>query len=100
MLLLALGVCEAQINPLNVMIFDELNRLRHGVLRVARDRLIVLGPLNLGDAGANTLPRQPASQGSNLHASAPCWVFCLNPGLSGRQMTILRKIAHLYSADN
>ncbi|RMN84403.1 hypothetical protein ALQ56_05747 [Pseudomonas syringae pv. papulans] len=38
-LLLALGVCEAQINPFNVMIFDELNRLRHGVLRVARDRL-------------------------------------------------------------
>src|SRR5471032_631827 len=29
------GVREAQINPFNVMIFDELNRLRHGVLRVA-----------------------------------------------------------------
>ncbi|MVW90060.1 hypothetical protein EI969_29715 [Pseudomonas sp. PB101] len=33
-------------------------------------------PLNVGDAGANTLPRQPASQGSKLHASAPAWVFC------------------------
>ncbi|PWB37707.1 hypothetical protein DCO47_03085 [Pseudomonas sp. NDM] len=32
--------------------------------------------LNNGDAGANTLPRQPASQGSKLHASAPAWVFC------------------------
>ncbi|PYC15292.1 hypothetical protein DMX02_24130 [Pseudomonas jessenii] len=32
--------------------------------------------LNSGDAGANTLPRQPASQGSKLHASAPAWVFC------------------------
>ena len=30
----AAGVSEAQINPFNVMIFDELNRLRHGVLRV------------------------------------------------------------------
>jgi hypothetical protein len=29
----AFGVREAQINPLNVMIFDELNRLRHAVLR-------------------------------------------------------------------
>ncbi|RMR21496.1 hypothetical protein ALP89_05683 [Pseudomonas syringae pv. persicae] len=34
------SVREAQINPLNVMIFDELNRLRHGVLRVAKDRLL------------------------------------------------------------
>jgi hypothetical protein len=33
-------------------------------------------PLNVCDAGANTLPRQPASQGSKLHASAPPWVFC------------------------
>ncbi|KAB0505251.1 hypothetical protein F7R14_12205 [Pseudomonas lini] len=32
----------------------------------------------MGDAGANTLPRQPASQGSKLHASAPPWVFCPN----------------------
>ncbi|KAB0493908.1 hypothetical protein EIY72_02565 [Pseudomonas vancouverensis] len=32
----------------------------------------------MGDAGANTLPRQPASQGSKLHASAPAWVFCPN----------------------
>ncbi|EFQ65564.1 hypothetical protein PFWH6_0356 [Pseudomonas fluorescens WH6] len=31
----AFGVREAQINPFNVMIFDELNRLRHSVLRVA-----------------------------------------------------------------
>ncbi|EIK70111.1 hypothetical protein PflQ8_0381 [Pseudomonas fluorescens Q8r1-96] len=30
----------------------------------------------MGDAGANTLPWQPASQGSKLHASAPAWVFC------------------------
>ncbi|MCY1446769.1 hypothetical protein D9M71_633560 [compost metagenome] len=30
----AFGVREAQINPLDVMIFDELNRLRHSVLRV------------------------------------------------------------------
>ncbi|MNH08892.1 hypothetical protein D3C79_683300 [compost metagenome] len=29
----AFGVREAQINPFNVMIFDELNRLRHSVLR-------------------------------------------------------------------
>ena len=31
----AFSVSEAQINPLDVMIFDELNRLRHSVLRVA-----------------------------------------------------------------
>ena len=29
----AFGVSEAQINPFDVMIFDELNRLRHSVLR-------------------------------------------------------------------
>ncbi len=33
-LLLAFGVRETQINPLDVMIFDELNRLRHVVLRM------------------------------------------------------------------
>ncbi|TVT83326.1 hypothetical protein FPT12_13340 [Pseudomonas sp. H3(2019)] len=32
----------------------------------------------MGDAGANTLPWQPASQGSKLHASAPTWVYCPN----------------------
>ncbi|RMR51720.1 hypothetical protein ALP84_05248 [Pseudomonas cichorii] len=46
-LLLAFGVSEAQINPFNVMIFDELNRLRHGVLRVARAWLW-LWPLKFG----------------------------------------------------
>ncbi|KPB78501.1 hypothetical protein ALO54_100764 [Pseudomonas syringae pv. philadelphi] len=40
MVLRTFSVREAQINPLNVMIFDELNRLRHGVLRVAKDRLL------------------------------------------------------------
>ncbi|ALQ00943.1 hypothetical protein AK973_0494 [Pseudomonas brassicacearum] len=56
------------------MIFDELNRLRHmssGWLRAGSGV-----PLDMGDAGANTLPWQPASQGSKLHASAPAWVFC------------------------
>ncbi|OLF56618.1 hypothetical protein BTN82_01570 [Pseudomonas chlororaphis] len=30
----------------------------------------------MGDAGADTLPWQPASQGSKLHASALSWVLC------------------------
>ncbi|AVE06662.1 hypothetical protein CYL20_19600 [Pseudomonas palleroniana] len=30
----------------------------------------------MGDAGADSPPRQPASQESKLHASAPTWVFC------------------------
>ncbi|CDF97235.1 hypothetical protein BN844_4748 [Pseudomonas sp. SHC52] len=70
------------------MIFDELNRLRHmssGWLRAGNGM-----PVDVSDAGANTLPWQPASQGSKLHASAPAWVFCtkstplegLNYGLS------------------
>ncbi|KIH86112.1 hypothetical protein UCMB321_0479 [Pseudomonas batumici] len=41
-MLSAFGVSEAQINPLNVMIFDELNRLRHGVLRVASGWVVEL----------------------------------------------------------
>ncbi|OUM06786.1 hypothetical protein BW686_14910 [Pseudomonas syringae] len=50
--------------------------------------------MKCGGAGANTLPRQPASQGSNLHASAPCWVFCLKGGFSGGENASDRKIAH------
>ncbi|PVZ58759.1 hypothetical protein C9422_12065 [Pseudomonas sp. B1(2018)] len=49
-------------------------------------------PLNVGDAGANTLPRQPASQGSKLHASAPAWVFCPNFTPVRRKSTIKLKI--------
>ncbi|NAO34950.1 hypothetical protein EIG75_19760 [Pseudomonas syringae] len=52
----------------------------------------------MGDAGANTLPRQPASQGSNLHASAPCWVFCLKRWFSGGENAPRRKNTHLYGA--
>ncbi|NAS97261.1 hypothetical protein B0B36_26140 [Pseudomonas syringae pv. actinidifoliorum] len=66
-----------------------------GWLRTAFYRL---GPLNLGDAGANILPRQPASQGSNLHASAPCWVFCFKSWLSGDENAPAGKIAHRYGA--
>ncbi|POA20717.1 hypothetical protein C1886_08045 [Pseudomonas sp. FW300-N1A1] len=50
-------------------------------------------PWNVGDAGANTLPRQPASQGSKLHASAPTWVFCPNITLIKAQIAEIRKIA-------
>ncbi|MNF76879.1 hypothetical protein D3C84_590050 [compost metagenome] len=32
--LFALGVGEAQVNPLHVVLFDQLNRLRHAVLQV------------------------------------------------------------------
>ena len=32
--LLAFGIGEAQINPLHIVIFDQLKRLRHGVLQV------------------------------------------------------------------
>jgi len=28
------GIGEAQINPLHIVIFDQLKRLRHGVLQV------------------------------------------------------------------
>ncbi|TPG94271.1 hypothetical protein EAH72_17835 [Pseudomonas caspiana] len=47
----------------------------------------------MGDAGANTLPRQPASQGSKLHASAPPWVFCPNFTLIKVQSGAMREIA-------
>ncbi|MNP32356.1 hypothetical protein D3C76_1255320 [compost metagenome] len=70
----AFGVCEAQINPFNVMIFDELNRLRHVVLRGGLG-LVMDSPVIWVMPGANMLPRQPASQESKLHASAPTWVF-------------------------
>ncbi|AVB16967.1 hypothetical protein B7R56_18665 [Pseudomonas savastanoi pv. retacarpa] len=66
-----------------------------GWLRTAFYRL---GPLNLGDAGANILPRQPASQGSNLHASAPCWVFCFKSRLSGDLNASAEKSTHRYGA--
>jgi len=36
----AFGISEAQINPLDVMIFDELNRLRHSVLRGGLGRVV------------------------------------------------------------
>ncbi|PBP39122.1 hypothetical protein CCL11_21315 [Pseudomonas syringae] len=52
----------------------------------------------MGDAGADTLPRQPASQGSNLHASAPCWVFCLKRRFSGGENAPRVKNTHLYGA--
>ncbi|AVX92221.1 hypothetical protein FCH79_18195 [Pseudomonas koreensis] len=51
--------------------------------------------LNLGDAGADTLPRQPASQGSKLHASAPAWVFCPNFTLSKQESAIKAKLSPL-----
>ncbi|TBN44181.1 hypothetical protein EYC95_16145 [Pseudomonas sp. BGI-2] len=47
----------------------------------------------MGDAGANTLPRQPASQGSKLHASAPPWVFCPNNTLIKVQSACKLKIS-------
>jgi hypothetical protein len=52
-------------------------------------------PLNVCDAGANTLPRQPASQGSKLHASAPPWVFCPKFTLIEVQKALKQKIAPL-----
>ncbi|KAB0511458.1 hypothetical protein F7R05_21725 [Pseudomonas koreensis] len=51
--------------------------------------------LNMGDAGADTLPRQPASQGSKLHASAPPWVFCPKFTLAAVQSAIKGKISPL-----
>jgi hypothetical protein len=63
----AFGVREAQINPLDVMIFDELNRLRHSVLRVASGLVVdalrmwvmparILCQGNLPHKGANCMP--------------------------------------------
>ncbi|MVV48635.1 hypothetical protein EJA72_10340 [Pseudomonas sp. PB120] len=46
----------------------------------------------MGDAGANTLPRQPASQGSKLHASAPPWVLCPNFTLIKAQSAFMKEI--------
>ncbi|ATE80147.1 hypothetical protein CNN82_28445 [Pseudomonas frederiksbergensis] len=57
-------------------------------------------PLNVGDAGANTLPWQPASQGSKLHASASSWVFCPNITLARGRRTIKRKISPCNVASN
>ncbi|OOV99584.1 hypothetical protein MF4836_04955 [Pseudomonas sp. MF4836] len=48
----------------------------------------------MGDAGANTRPRQPASQGSKLHASAPTWVFCPKLTHIKVQSAVFGKIAH------
>ncbi|PMZ86125.1 hypothetical protein C1X61_24480 [Pseudomonas sp. FW215-T2] len=50
-------------------------------------------PLNVCDAGANTLPRQPASQGSKLHASAPAWVFCPKSTLVRTYCALKQKIS-------
>ncbi|POA47995.1 hypothetical protein C1893_12890 [Pseudomonas sp. MPR-ANC1] len=49
--------------------------------------------LNMGDAGADSLPRQPASQGSKLHASAPAWVFCPKFTLIKVQTVLKRKFS-------
>jgi hypothetical protein len=49
----------------------------------------------MGDAGADTLPRQPASQGSKLHASAPAWVFCPKFTLLMEQIARKAKISPL-----
>ncbi|APC16442.1 hypothetical protein BLL42_12130 [Pseudomonas frederiksbergensis] len=54
----------------------------------------------MGDAGANTLPWQPASQGSKLHASAPTWVFCPNITLTKVQSALKLKISPLNVALN
>ncbi|TFB41578.1 hypothetical protein E3W21_10520 [Pseudomonas sp. F01002] len=54
----------------------------------------------MGDAGANTLPRQPASQGSKLHASAPPWVFCPNFSLIKVQSAAKLEIAPRNVASN
>ncbi|KAA0973685.1 hypothetical protein FQ187_29245 [Pseudomonas sp. ANT_J28] len=54
----------------------------------------------MGDAGANTLPRQPASQGSKLHASAPPWVFCPNFTLIKVQSVVKPEIAPRNVASN
>ncbi|AXP06557.1 hypothetical protein DZG01_27770 [Pseudomonas fluorescens] len=48
----------------------------------------------MGDAGANTLPRQPASQGSKLHASAPAWVFCTKSTLLRALIADCQTITH------
>ncbi|POA26181.1 hypothetical protein C1884_18340 [Pseudomonas sp. GW460-R15] len=47
----------------------------------------------MGDAGANTLPWQPASQGSKLHASAPTWANCPNITLIKVQGALKQKIS-------
>ncbi|HCT08252.1 MAG TPA: hypothetical protein DIW86_23075 [Pseudomonas sp.] len=48
----------------------------------------------MGDAGADTPPRQPASQGSKLHASAPTWPFCLKMAPITVQSAETEKITH------
>ncbi|PYY89742.1 hypothetical protein DNK59_06525 [Pseudomonas sp. TKO26] len=48
----------------------------------------------MGDAGANTLPWQPASQGSKLHASALRWVFCPKIRLCAAYLAKSRRVAH------
>ncbi|PMU26662.1 hypothetical protein C1X89_06095 [Pseudomonas sp. GP01-A8] len=48
----------------------------------------------MGDGGANTRPRQPASQESKLHASAPTWVFCHKNAPIKVQSAETEEIAH------
>ncbi|POA57021.1 hypothetical protein C1889_08520 [Pseudomonas sp. FW507-12TSA] len=48
----------------------------------------------MGDAGANTLPWQPASQGSKLHASALGWVLCSKTTLCTTHGNERRLFAH------
>ncbi|ORM48276.1 hypothetical protein B6D51_10185 [Pseudomonas chlororaphis subsp. chlororaphis] len=48
----------------------------------------------MGDAGADTLPWQPASQGSKLHASALSWVLCPKLTHSWRYLRQIGKSTH------
>ncbi|MPR01571.1 hypothetical protein F0169_05465 [Pseudomonas sp. MAFF 212408] len=52
----------------------------------------------MGDAGANSRPRQPASQESKLHASAPTWPFCLKLAPITVQFVKLQQMAHCNAA--
>ena len=93
-LLLAFGVGEAQVYPLHVVFFDQLNSLRHGFLQrnFGRERLAVLPVSAVPLRGAPVLPGQrPAfhekrpmlAQGRLPHKRASCMPVPLN-GLEGR----------------
>jgi hypothetical protein len=55
-------------------------------------------PVILVMPGANMLPRQPASQGSKLHASAPIWFFRPKLKRSEHQTAFLGNLSHRYEA--
>ncbi|MNE12542.1 hypothetical protein D3C80_1053430 [compost metagenome] len=96
-LLLAFGIGEAQINPLHVVFFNQLKRLRHVVLQVVGGSNLASQKFGLKPE-RDSPPGRPASQGSKLRASAPEWTGALKLAPGGGYALIVRSFAHRFRA--